>query len=271
MKDPETATIELRGHSLHVVLRTQFDRQFWLSWLPNGWEADTFGFLDETVTPGSIFIDIGAWIGPISLYAAALGARVIALEPDPISLASLQDNARLNGHLPGSVEVLHSAFDAKPGTITIYGNHKGFGTSGSTAVRRGWRSIKVPATTADDLIAKVGDIRPVVMKVDIEAHEYFCSDALARLQTATNAAMHLSVHPATLRKSMRWKSLMGKAHEEVLQRTKSLISGFGDADCYIFDGPNDIGEDALREWLLPASGDPQEFVLAARPKPEASG
>ena len=64
--------------------------------MPAGWEADTFEFVRRNVTPGGLMLDIGAWIGPIGLYAASLGARVIALEPDPVSIASLRENARLN-------------------------------------------------------------------------------------------------------------------------------------------------------------------------------
>jgi len=47
--------------------------------------------------PGSNVIDIGAWIGGTSMYAAALGAgSVLAIEPDPLAFEELWANTRLN-------------------------------------------------------------------------------------------------------------------------------------------------------------------------------
>ena len=128
MTHPETFEVSLRGHTLQAALRTKLDRAFWTRWLPNGWEADTFDFIENHVREGTVVLDIGAWIGPISLYAAALGGRVISLEPDPVAYASLAENVRLNDKLPGSIEPLHTAFGAAKGTVRIFGNRKGFGT-----------------------------------------------------------------------------------------------------------------------------------------------
>lgn len=264
MTSLESVEVDLHGARVTVALHTRFDRQFWTRWMPAGWEADTFEFVRRNVAPGSVFLDIGAWIGPIGLYAASLGARVIALEPDPVSIVSLRDNARLNQGLPGSLEVLHTAFSAQPGEVRIFGNHKGFGTSGSSSIERGWRSIRIDATTAGDLIARVGDDRPVVMKVDIEAHEYFCASELSRLRRELDATMYMSIHPFLLRKSMRWRRLTGTADGEMLRRTEGLLAAFDDCDLTFAHLDGVAAREALAGLLTADGGPGVDLTLVAR-------
>jgi FkbM family methyltransferase len=55
------------------------------------WEDATFDVLDRYLRRSNAsFLDIGAWIGPLSMYAARLGARVTAIEPDPAALRCLK-------------------------------------------------------------------------------------------------------------------------------------------------------------------------------------
>lgn len=265
MTTPETADIEFRGKTFTVALHTKFDRAFWLKHLPN-WERGTFDFLDAHVEPGSVFLDIGSWIGPIGLYAAARGARVIALEPDPVSIVSLTDNAALNNAaLPGSLEVLNSGFDAKPGTITIYGNHKGFGTSGSSSTGRGLRSVSLPTTTAEDLISMVGDQRPVVIKVDIEGHEFFCAEALAGLRRALDATLVMSLHPSFYRRSFGWRSWFGRGNDKVAEGIQALVEAFSDAAVSTEEAPHGLSPPELAARLQPIDGEIPAFTLVARP------
>ena len=268
MAAPETHDVEIRGKHLKVALRTKFDHQFWTRWLPAGWEQDTFDFVDEHAHPGVTFFDIGTWIGPISLYAAARGARVISLEPDPVAHPSLVANVELNREtLPGSIEVLQQAFNATPGTVKIYGNHKGFGTSGSSSIGTGMSSITVPACTVDDLVAMSGE-GPNVLKVDIEAHEYFCGPELAELRRKLNAPLNLSVHPSSLRQSRGWRFWRPKGPdaEEVYQKTEALLAGFSDCDLVASNAPTSLEGEDLRKRLLPESGEAMEFTVIATTK-----
>lgn len=262
----EIHEVHHRDTHFQAVLRTRFDLAFWTRWLSNAWEEDTFDFVDEHVRPGTAFIDIGGWIGPIALYAAARGARVISIEPDPVAYASLSRNAELNaGRLAGSIEVRQAAFDAAPGNVRIRGNAKGFGTSGSSTLARGWSSITVPAITRQELVDWVAG-SPAVMKVDIEGHEYFCAGELARLRQELDAPLNLSVHPLTLRKSLGWRSWFGRGMDQVLDRTVDLMTCFDDSDVQATDAPHGTDRAALQERLFPSEGDPNEFVVTALPK-----
>ena len=63
---------------------------FWNKVEAGLWEPETLALIDQQITPGTTFLDLGAWVGPTALYAAARGARVIALEADPVALAQLR-------------------------------------------------------------------------------------------------------------------------------------------------------------------------------------
>ena len=61
------------------------------------WEPYTFEMLDRLLLPAdrapdgaATLIDIGAFNGPISLYAASIGASVYAVEADPDNYAMLR-------------------------------------------------------------------------------------------------------------------------------------------------------------------------------------
>lgn len=69
-----------------------FDR-FWARYEAGEWEPDTHELLTQILKPGDLFVDIGAWIGPVTLWALELGAHVIAIEPDPIALDELRRRA----------------------------------------------------------------------------------------------------------------------------------------------------------------------------------
>lgn len=60
-----------------------------------GWEKGTFDWLDRTLTPETTFLDIGAWIGVMTLYASGRCKRIVAVEPDPVAFETLVDNCRL--------------------------------------------------------------------------------------------------------------------------------------------------------------------------------
>ena len=68
-------------------------QSFW-NW--NEWESATYDNIKKFSNKEKIFIDIGAWIGPITLYAAKLNRVYYAFEPDPIAYAELQSNVITN-------------------------------------------------------------------------------------------------------------------------------------------------------------------------------
>jgi len=69
------------------------------------------------VGPNEVVVDVGAHVGRYALMAAAKGARVIAIEPDPTSFRLLEKNVKLNG--PSNVVLVTNALTAMPGTLQL--------------------------------------------------------------------------------------------------------------------------------------------------------
>ncbi len=150
-------------------------------------------FYRPLIAPGVLCFDIGAHVGGRTASWRRLGARVIAVEPQP-------DLARFLRWWLGKdngVELVEAAVDEQPGSIELHLSHATptVSTTSTTFlsdvetipsfgdVEWGER-VTVPATTVDELIARHG--RPHFIKIDVEGHE------LAVLRGLTSAVPLLS-------------------------------------------------------------------------------
>jgi FkbM family methyltransferase len=130
------------------------------------------------VRPGDLVFDVGAHVGDRVAAFRRLGARVVAVEPQPALVATLR---LLFGRDP-SVAIEAVALGRKPGTVTLKLNldNPTVATASEAFIRAaggapGWhgqawtRNIDVPITTLDELIARHGV--PVFAKIDVEGYE----------------------------------------------------------------------------------------------------
>jgi FkbM family methyltransferase len=182
--------VELNGRRYRVAGRRRESAAFWDAAAQGRWEDDTFRFLDAVTDPGSVLVDVGAWIGPLSLYASPRVARVLAIEPDPVAHAELAANIAANA---ANVEIWNAAVDRERGELKLYAP-KGFGNSETTSSGEG-EALVVKAVTFEDIDAAVGTAERVVLKMDIEGHEYAILDDALRFAARRRAPVHLSLHP----------------------------------------------------------------------------
>ena len=78
---------------------------FWENY--SNWEPDTYKVFKELLRSDSVFVDIGAYIGPTMIFAAALGVKKIhAVEPNLTSFLQAQQNCEMNEVLSSKV-ILH--------------------------------------------------------------------------------------------------------------------------------------------------------------------
>ncbi len=148
-------------------------------------------FYREFLGPGDLGFDIGAHVGSRVRAWRSLGARVVAVEPQPDCLRVLR---LLFGRDDGVVIV--------PGAVGATAGRARLGISSATPTvssmstewiesvgadhrfaRVRWdRTIEVPVATVDDLVARHGD--PAFVKVDVEGFEV---DVLAGLTRPVRA------------------------------------------------------------------------------------
>ena len=175
-------------------------REFWETFSDGTWEPNTFRVMQAALgaRPGGAHLDIGSWVGPTTLFAAALGARrVVALEPDPRAFNELLANVRLNPTLAAAVAAHRHCLAGASGAVTMTGpaplgssmSRVGGGVARIPAApgqeeNWGQRSASWPAhcSSPADFAARIG-LRPAelaLVKVDVEGAEAALLPALVQ-------------------------------------------------------------------------------------------
>jgi len=150
-------------------------------------DAAMDAFHARLVGPRDLVFDIGAHVGDRVASYRRLGARVIAVEPQPLCGRALTEIFADDE----DVVVVEAACGAAEGTVTFFVNSanptvstvsKDFVDAAGGA--RGWADqvwdteISVPTVTLDDLVAAHGV--PAFVKIDVEGYEAAVLDGLTR-------------------------------------------------------------------------------------------
>lgn len=160
---------------------------FWRQYADGIWEPSTFSIFDTFLDPERVFLDIGAWIGPTTLYAAPKAKQVYSFEPDAIAYRSLVQNLEFNkvkNVVPYPVAVSDSWKGIDFGTKTAQGD-----SMSSVLWAKG--DNQVPAVPLEALIL---DLMPNFIKIDIEGGEKTIFDRAILAMQELKPTIHLSLH-----------------------------------------------------------------------------
>lgn len=172
---------------------------FWDKVAAGAWEPDTLAAVGALAGPGTLLIDLGAWIGPISLMAAARGARVLAFEPDPRAFELLAANLAANPALAGAVRLHNRAAAPEPGRIRLGSPRKPGDSMGSILMAGNAAATwEADTLTSGDIAALADGAERIVLKIDIEGAEYALLPHLAPLLGPRTAAALVAFHPRLL-------------------------------------------------------------------------
>jgi FkbM family methyltransferase len=141
-------------------------------------DAAMDAFYARFVRPGDLVLDIGAHVGDRVGSFRRLGARVIAVEPQPLCVRAIREIYAGDA----DVTVVEAVCGEREGIVTLYVNSSNPTVSTASAEfvqaadgARGWQDqvwdtdIDVPAVTLDTLIGTYG--RPAFTKIDVEGFE----------------------------------------------------------------------------------------------------
>ena len=162
-------------------------------------------FYGAFLGPGDVGFDVGAHVGSRVRAWRALGARVVAVEPQPDFARIL----RLFFGRDGEITIVPKALGAQPGTARL-----GISTATPTvsSLSTDWidtvatdrsfakvrwdKSVQVDVTTLDDLIAEYGE--PAFCKIDVEGFEAEVLAGLTRPVRALSFEYLPMAHDAAL-------------------------------------------------------------------------
>jgi FkbM family methyltransferase len=185
--------IELRDASFRVhdngelCWNQQDSTSFWDAFERDQYEPGTMKLLRKFAKPGATIVDIGAWVGAFSLYAAAKGADVWAYEPDPLSYRYLRENYYANAFMSDRANIRQAAITAEK---TEIGSLIGVRGSGLTRfVESGQCLLTISAEEMLDSIGKIAFV-----KIDIEGYETELMPTLGPLLSERKIPVQVSLH-----------------------------------------------------------------------------
>lgn len=180
----------------NIHLNVEGNEEHWKAFQDGSWEAATFGILDKFISRDDVVVDVGAWIGPITLYVTGKGAHCYSFEPDPVAFSSLSKNVALNPHLASRIQLYNAAITTDGKKIRLYSRHQ-HGDSGSSILKRIKSSndfVEVESFTLHEFIATRNPGPISFIKMDVEGAEFFLLPTLVNYFKEHKPTLLISFH-----------------------------------------------------------------------------
>ena len=199
----------------------------------------------DFVQPGDLVFDIGAHLGDRTTAFAALGARVVALEPQPRLFRWLKRLHRRHpevsslrlavGAQSGRMELTSSRSNPTVASLSSEWRRQMSQTQSSFAAVDWDERVAVEVTTLDALIERFGE--PAFCKIDVEGFEPEVLAGLSRPLPALSVEFVQGALDQALACVDRLESLAGYRYQVVA----------GERRCFHLDGWLDA--DGIRNWF----------------------
>jgi FkbM family methyltransferase len=187
---------------------------FWTVFENRTWEPELDNILRYYLKPEMDLVDIGAWIGPITLMATSLCRHVWAIEPDPVAARLLRTNIALS-NCKQSVTVREVAINDSCSPVALSPTSGGkFGDS-MTSIWNTGEILEVAGYTIETLFQQCHIDSACLIKIDVEgAEEKFLPQAKPFLQSL-GVPILLSLH-----------TLLAPDKTRYLNTIKGFLEGF---------------------------------------------
>lgn len=148
-------------------------------------EPGTVAVVQQLLKEGDYVVDVGANVGAYTLLAARLvgpTGRVIAIEPTPSTVHALRTSIALNG-LSNLVETHALALGRSDGEGELHCEATSGHNSLLPSASGGTESVAVEVKRGDTLLKQ---LRPALIKIDVEGWELDVLEGLGKLITGAN-------------------------------------------------------------------------------------
>lgn len=200
-KEDNIVIVERNNQKFYV----KFDKyhSFWQSFDDRKWELETFEVFDKLITENTIYLDIGAWIGPTILYASRLSSKVYGFEPSS-AFDTLKKNVDLNPSplLDSKVKLFNYAVGLENKTIQLGSSDSGNSTD---SILDSSNNYDVKQIDLYQFLKSENVLQDhLFIKIDIEGAEYSLVGGLFKLlKNQVHFKAHVSTHPLILFRSLR--------------------------------------------------------------------
>jgi FkbM family methyltransferase len=170
-----------------------YHSKFWRKAGSGTWEPETFAVLSQYLDKQHDYLDIGAWIGPTTLFGARKARHVWCFEPDPAAFRALAWNLELNDMRNVSAFPVAISEGFGVARMASFGGERGDsmtsllnagGAQGVDVVTIGWEAF-----------AGAVDLSGVsLVKMDIEGAEFDVLPTMLPWLKAQRPALYLSTH-----------------------------------------------------------------------------
>ena len=198
-------------------------------------EPFVFDTYDKFLNKDKDFLDIGAWIGPNTLYGSILSRSVVSIEPDPVAFLFLEKNIEANKIK--NVSLINKAFTSKS-EVKIDKNVE-LDDSMTRVLECDIYGKESVAGIDMETLLSIGDYS--LMKIDIEGYESVVIPDFEETLIEANIPMILSFHTSfNPLKEVGHKKLLdslGKIYKKAFWEfenpidIKDIPMGFG---CFLF-------------------------------------
>lgn len=195
--DAAWPVVEIGDHRIRV---SHAAAGSWQHAVDGTWEPATVAAINALMSEGSIFIDVGAYVGVLSGLALIRGATVHAFEPDPVALDSLNVMAHENPELSRRLTVHPVALGTSNSRMSL--SSDALGNSGSSLLRKGPQSVEVEVQDMRSLLDSAPFDKCNVIKIDVEGAEYGLLPHIWDYLMRQRPALILSTHTYFVRERM---------------------------------------------------------------------
>lgn len=153
--------------------------------------------LESLSKNANVVFDIGANVGVIAVLLSKSmkpGTTIYSFEPVPDTFKILKDNSRVQ---KGNAKILPYNLALTDHVGEVYFTNRTTHTINNILSKPDEDSIIVKATTVDEFCA-VNNIRPNVLKVDVEGAEYHVLAGMIDVMTKNNCSIVMEIHQEML-------------------------------------------------------------------------
>jgi FkbM family methyltransferase len=190
-------TISIEGQRFDVEAFSGKEEHFWNAYESGEWERTALKFMLEH-RKGAVFLDIGSWIGPVSLLMSKYYEKVITVDFDPVANKSFRHNLSLNK--TSNVTLHEIGLSDRAGKATVNADDLGSSETSLYGKPLG-KTLEVDLIRFDEFINRLPERDRIgFIKIDCEGAEYKFLDQVYRFASRQKVMVTISYHPFVLRR-----------------------------------------------------------------------